>query len=146
VYENFHSMSEVFVPVLVEQGNSLAAVLLANAKIQLPYVPVGEWIKALEHPDQDHRAGLARFDRWAAEYHHDYGEDAPAILLAFGAYERAIKYQMLRFTYLGPDAKAFRKTAYFKQFVHRFGIEDYWRKHGFPPMCRVLEGQDFECD
>ena len=146
LFENYHSMSEVFVPVLVEQGNSLAAVLIATAKLQLPYAPVGEWINALEHPDQDHRAGLARFDRWAAEYHYDYATDAPGILLAFGAFERAAQAPSLRFTVFGPDAKAFRKTGYFKQFVHDRGLEDYWRRHGFPPSCHVLDGQDFACN
>jgi TolB-like protein len=146
VFENFHSMSDAFVPVLVERGNSFAAVLLATTKIRLPYAPTGEWIKALEHPDQDHRAGLAHFDRWAAEYHHDYAEDAPGILLAFGAYERAVRYPQLHWVLFSSASKAFRKTEYFKQFVHDLGIEDYWRKHGFPPMCRELGGQDFTCD
>ncbi len=146
VFENFHSMSEVFVPLLVEQGNSLAAVLLASAKLQLPYAPAGEWITALEHPQQDHRAGLARLDRWAAQYKSDYAVDSPAILLAFGAYERAAQSGSLRLHLFDSAAKDFRKTVYFKQFVHDHGIENYWRQHGFPPACRALDGQDYACD
>ena len=52
---------------------------------------------------------------------------------------------------LGPGAKAFRQTPLFKQYVKELGIETYWRKHGFLPVCRVLGGEglnngDYICD
>jgi TolB-like protein len=146
LYENFHSMDEAFVAVLVQQGNSLAALLLATARLKAPYAPVGEWIKALEHPDQDHRTGLARFDRWAAEYHNNYASDFPDVLLAFGDYERAVQSPSLRFGFWGPGAKAFRQTPWFKQYMRKLGVEDYWRKHGFPPSCTVVNDQEYTCD
>jgi TolB-like protein len=146
LYENFHSMDEAFVAVLVSRGNSLAAVLLATARLNGPYAPVGEWIKALEHPAADHRAGLARFDRWAAEYGFDYAHDFPDVLLAFGDFERAAQSPNLRYTLFGPGAKAFRQTRWFKQYLHQLGVEDYWRQHGFPPACRALDGQNYVCD
>lgn len=136
----------MFVSVLVNQGDELAAVLLATAKVNQPYFPAGEWVNALAHPDADHHAGLARLDRWAAEYHFDYASEVPVILLAFGAYERLVKSTNLRLALFSPDAREFRRTAYFKQYVHDLGIENYWRKHGFPPACRVLDKQDFACD
>ncbi len=146
LYENFHSMDEAFVAVLVEQGNSLAALLLATARLNAPYAPVGEWIKALENPGDDHRAGLARFDRWAAEYHNNYAVDFPDVLLAFGDYERAAQSPNILYTIWGPGAKAFRQTPWFKQWLHDNGVEDYWRKHGFPPSCHVISEQDYSCD
>jgi len=146
LFEDFHSMDEAFVPVLVERGDPLAAVLMATAKLGVPNAPVGEWIRALQYPDQDHSAGLARFDAWGAEAGHDYLQDVPSILLAFGAYERAVKSPMLRFVLWGNEAKAFRKTKFFKKYMRVSGVEDYWRKHGFPPMCRDLGGQNFACD
>jgi TolB-like protein len=146
LYENFHSMDEAFIAALVGRGNSLAAVLLATARLNGPYAPVGEWIRALEHPAADHRAGLARFDRWAAEYGFDYAHDFPDVLLAFGDYERAAQSPNLRFTLFGPGAKAFRQSPWFKQYMLQLGVEDYWRQHGFPPACRVLDGQDYACD
>ena len=146
VYENFHSMDEAFIDALVDQGNSFAAVLLATARMSVPYAPVGEWIKALEHPDADHRAGLAKFDRWNEQLPVDYGYEFPDFLVALGAYERAAKAPNLRFNLYSPAKKAFRQTVYFKQYVHDLGVEDYWRKHGFPPLCRSTGEQDFSCD
>ena len=26
------------------------------------------------------------------------------------------------------------------------GLPEYWRKHGFPPQCRPIGDDDFECD
>lgn len=146
LYENFHSTDEAFIAPLVEQGNSLTALLLATARLNAPYAPVGEWIRALEHPEQDHRAGLARFDRWAAEYHNNYAVDFPDVLLAFGDYERAVQSPSMRVSMWGPGAKAFRQTPWFKQWLHDNGVEDYWRKHGFPPSCQVINERDYACD
>jgi tetratricopeptide (TPR) repeat protein len=146
VFENFHSMSDVFVQVLVDQGDSLAAVLLATAKLNHPYAPAGEWIKALQYPERDHRAGLARLDSWAAEIDYEYSNEIPAILLAFKAYERASQNPSLSFIVHSPSAKAFRQTPYFKQFIFNFGYEDYWRKNGFPPQCQLHQDQSYTCN
>jgi len=39
-----------------------------------------------------------------------------------------------------------RNSAGFKQIIERLGILAYWRKHGFPPICRAQGGNDFTCD
>jgi adenylate cyclase len=146
VFKNYHSMCDVFVPVLVDEGDSLAAVLLAFSKFNRPYVPAGEWVEALEHPERDHSAGLARLDRWAMEEGYDYSIDVPIALLAFKAYERAAQSPGMRYVLHSPAAKAFRQTDYFKQFVYDNGIEDHWREYGFPPHCQLHEDQSFSCD
>ena len=33
-----------------------------------------------------------------------------------------------------------------KRLMREIGIPAYWRKHGFPPQCRPLGSDDFECD
>ena len=33
-----------------------------------------------------------------------------------------------------------------KMKIQEYGFDDYWRKHGFPPQCRALGDDDFECD
>ena len=30
--------------------------------------------------------------------------------------------------------------------IQKYGLDDYWRKHGFPPQCRAVGDDDFECD
>ena len=33
-----------------------------------------------------------------------------------------------------------------KKLLREQGIDDYWRKHGFPPQCKSVGEDDFECD
>ena len=39
----------------------------------------------------------------------------------------------------------FRQTEYFRNLVEEFGLVDYWRERGWPPLCRPA-GDSFECD
>jgi tetratricopeptide (TPR) repeat protein len=45
-----------------------------------------------------------------------------------------------------PNAPGLRNSAGFKGVLERLGVVAYWREHGFPPLCRPLSGDDFECD
>jgi len=146
LYKNFHSMDEAFIAVLVDQGNSLAAVALATARVGIPDWPVGLWIEALEYPEEDQSARLAELDRWIAQSGKDVTALWPDILVAMHAYERAIQYPYLKFTAFQPAYKKFRQTRWFKEFAHRMGYEAYWRAHGFPPSCRSVDEQDYSCD
>jgi TolB-like protein/Tfp pilus assembly protein PilF len=42
--------------------------------------------------------------------------------------------------------KNYRQTDNFKAGIKQSGIFEYWRKNGFPPQCRALGDDDFECD
>ncbi len=39
-----------------------------------------------------------------------------------------------------------RKTARFKAYVRAAGLVDYWRKNGWPDLCRPMGADDFVCD
>lgn len=41
--------------------------------------------------------------------------------------------------------KPFRSSQAFKQKVRESGMLQYWKSHGFPDLCRPLEGDDFDC-
>ena len=36
--------------------------------------------------------------------------------------------------------------AAFERHVREIGLDRHWREHGFPPMCRPIGDDDFECD
>lgn len=146
LYKNFHSMDEAFVSVMVEQGNSVAAVAMATARIAIPDSPVGLWIEALENPGQDQSSRLAELDRWIEQSGIDIGAQWPDFLVALHAYERAAQYPNLRFTLFAPSSKSFRQSPWFKQFARKKGYEAFWFDHGFPPSCRPLGVADYECD
>ncbi len=40
----------------------------------------------------------------------------------------------------------YRQTDLFKSFIRESGVYDYWQQAGFPPQCRPLGDDDFECD
>ena len=46
--------------------------------------------------------------------------------------------------------REYRASPEFKQHMRAFGLVDFWRENGFPPMCRPIvttSGEDdFECD
>ena len=39
-----------------------------------------------------------------------------------------------------------RKTERFKAYVRADGMVDYWRKNGWPDLCRPMGANDFVCD
>ncbi len=85
---NFHSASEAFVSYYVTNGQRNLALLIADVKFGLEAAPVIEWIRALENPDANHSAGLARFKIWESQT--DSGirlADVSLVLFALGAYE-----------------------------------------------------------
>jgi len=45
-----------------------------------------------------------------------------------------------------PQFAAARRLPEFKALLHDLGVVDYWRKYGWPNMCRPLGAEDFTCD
>ncbi|NNC97578.1 MAG: hypothetical protein HKN88_05845 [Gammaproteobacteria bacterium] len=45
-----------------------------------------------------------------------------------------------------PAFKKYRQSTEFKQYIRQVGIYDFWKKDGFPPQCRAVGEDDFECD
>jgi len=39
-----------------------------------------------------------------------------------------------------------RRAPQFKRHMKATGALDYWQEHGFPPQCRPIGDDDFECD
>jgi hypothetical protein len=44
-----------------------------------------------------------------------------------------------------PDHAEYRQTGDFKKLVSALGLPAYWRRQGFPPQCKPLGQNDFEC-
>jgi len=40
----------------------------------------------------------------------------------------------------------YRDSKQFKDYVRQARLQTYWRKHGWPDLCRPLGDDDFECD
>ncbi|NIA28059.1 MAG: hypothetical protein GWP02_08385 [Desulfobulbaceae bacterium] len=146
---NFHSVTEEFVPYFVRNNRRSLALLIADVKTDLSDAPVVEWIRAIENPDGDNSAGLARLENWAGDSSVAGRTlaDLPQIYLAFRAYDELEQYGAAsRWILWHPDAAEFRGTPQFKRLIRNLGILDYWLERGFPSQCRPLGDNDFECD
>jgi adenylate cyclase len=141
--ENFHSTSDSFVAHYVETGQRVSALLLASAAVRRPYAPVRDWVDALEFPEQDQSARVARWQAWATEQNMEICQ-LGAVIVALKQYSCLDKLDNARFIWI-PAARAYRQSPEFKNFA-RLAFLPYWQEHGFPPQCRAIGEEDFECD
>jgi hypothetical protein len=44
------------------------------------------------------------------------------------------------------DDPAFLASEERKRLMRAWKLPEHWREHGFPPQCRPIGGEDFECD
>ena len=110
--------------------------------------PVIEWIRAIENPGGDNSAGLARLKDW--ERQTDSGVTIavaiPFAWMTFGAWDEIAKDASMH-VYMPwhPDAGEFRKTDVYKDVVRESGVFAYWQARGYPPQCKPVGDDDFEC-
>jgi len=145
---NFHSITENFVSHFVRDNRRYLAMLIADIKTDRDEAPVVEWIHAIENPDADNSAGLARLEDWASN--STTGRtiaDLADIYVSFRAYDELEQFAKKSSWILWhPDAAEFRATPQFNRLVRKLGILDYWLERGFPSQCRPRGDNDFECD
>lgn len=132
---------------IIKSGQRLAAVQWAINWFPDAQALVKEWIEALEDPDGDTTLAIAKWDAWFASEDQRL-DDHLELLLALRAYDRINASNLVDVleTIWIPDFAEFRKTPHFKRLVGDYGMVDYWRANGFPPQCRSLGDDAFECD
>jgi len=141
---NFHGLDDQFVSYYVHTGQRKMAFLIAALGLgNYPYVPVKEWVEAIENPLEDHSARVARFNQWGEAYNIDVRDmDTLAIALRQDECYSDVENAGLIWH---PDAAYYRKTPAFKEYVNTH-LREYWLENGHPPQCRALDDGDFECD
>jgi len=126
-------------------GNRFAAKILADNLVGLVGMPGYLFIRALEHPGEDHSEGLRKLDAWASENDVDLST-YPEILAAFGAYDRIVDLWTSELWYWMPNYRHFRQSPEFHASMRKIKYFEYWQERGFPPQCRAVGADDFECD
>jgi len=144
----FDSVSDALVSAYVRRGERYLAVRIADNRMGNAGAPVIEWIRAIENPDGDNSAGLARLKDW--ERQTDTGVEIrqaiPYAFLDFRAWDEIAKDpQRFAFQLWHPDSGEFRKTGVYKDVARESGNLAYWQARGFPPQCKPLGDDDFEC-
>jgi hypothetical protein len=131
---------------LVSLDQRLAAAIILNDLVghDLSF-PVNAILDALEFPERDHARGLQKLLGWIEKSGADPATFAP-LLASFKAYHLAEPVGIMnRWVWLR-EYKGFRTSEYFAPLMRKTGVSAYWREKGFPPGCRPLEGEGFECD
>jgi len=143
----FYANSMMLVSDYVRRGHRFLALLIADISLGSDEAPVIEWIRAIENPDGDNSAGFARLKDW--ESRTDTGRTMatePYLLFAFRAYdEMATEPLLARSAFWHPDGDEFRTTPQFKAIIREVGVYEYWQAKGFPPHCKPVGDDDFEC-
>ena len=142
----FKGSQGLFTQRFVSQGERLLGAMVLYSRIDDDSTFPGKSIlDAMEFPERDHSRGLEKMLTWI-----DQSETTrtgfPIIMSAFKAYHLVEWFPFFnRWVWLS-ESTGFRKSEYFKPFMDKIGARAYWRKHGFPPGCRPLGEEGFECD
>lgn len=131
---------------LISLDHRLAArmILLSSFDYDLTF-PATAVLDAMKFPERDHNRGLQELLNWIEK-----SGSAPALFsvmfVSFKAYHlvepvsRQTRWVWLR------ENTGFRTSDYFVSMMNKTGAAAYWREHGFPPNCRRLDVEGFECD
>ncbi len=146
----FASRAENLLPTLVQRGNDTAALLLMD-NLGLPPGLRPVLLEALRNAEAKHpparevvakylsdpgnlavkNVGLTHFNLWFGDYDQvaDVEDSLQAVIVAWDRYP-----------------VSFRNSPQMKRRLVNEGVVAYWRKHGFPPVCRPVGASDFTCD
>ncbi len=142
----FSGLQWQFIQRFMSLGERLATtlILFSNNRLDSSF-PAREVLDAMEFPERDHSRGLEKTLNWIKK--SDLGLDFVTPLMAvFKAYDliEPAAFQH-RWVWLRENA-GFRASEYFVPYMNKIGAPAYWREKGFPPGCRPLAGDEFECD
>jgi adenylate cyclase len=102
--------------------------------------------RALTDPAFDYEAektliDQAYFRAGAAE--PDFDPTHPDYLFIYRQYDQLHDSELSYWWF--PYPLEFRNSPHRKRMMREIGLPEYWRKHGFPPQCKPVGKDDFEC-
>jgi adenylate cyclase len=131
--------ADSFVGPLLERGNRLAALLLlATWTVEMQQAVIAALTSGVPPPD-----AMAIVERASPDPYY-----RATLLIRLGAYDLAADAESIAFSsalFWDPAHAGMRGTPAFKRIVERLGIPAYWREHGYPPQCRPVGADDYEC-
>jgi TolB-like protein len=142
----YQNLEVYFLEALINRGDRLAAALGQwDYNSSGRSFPMVAFLDAIEFPERDHSKTLSMMLHWIEGSGEpvEYWIDA---LVWLGAYD-LVTADMYLYHWMWFDRhQEWRQSPHFKQLYRDQKIEQYWREFGFPPQCRPLGDEDFECD
>lgn len=131
--------ADTFIERLVARGDDLTAVLLMR-ELEMPRGVQQAIMAAIRQgaPPAQLAELLARHPCF----------DTPTWHIVLRDYDRAAAWEGRLTTpvsYWDPVHAGFRDSPVFRRILERLGVPAYWSDHGFPPQCRPVGADDFEC-
>jgi adenylate cyclase len=121
-----------------------AFMLLLNQSKWLPgWHRQGDVYEAFRDLDGDHAGLLAELLEFHRAQPADSASYVALLLVPLGAFDMLPEYAMLLW---GPEYAGYRRSPQFRSYMRASGALDYWREHGYPPQCRPVGADDFECE
>lgn len=123
--------------------------LILNEPSRLKGWPrISELYEAYQNPAADHRELVADARRFSEGPNFSYIFGINELLdpiTSDGFDGRIDRSFAIRKVWL-PEMAHYRRSEVFKYHTRESGILAYWLSHGFPPQCRAVGTDDFECD
>ncbi len=142
--KGFFNQDNQFAEAYAARGNSAAALALLTESLSEYKPAISPLYRALTDPrfsEADRRAGLEIINAIP-----DLRNAEAEPFLWLKAYDQIPVYdrgQSLVWWFRGDPV--FLKSKERKAIMRAWKLPDYWRKHGFPPQCKPVGKDDFEC-
>jgi len=146
----FPSNNAMMLQIYARRGDH-ATVLLAIAGRLRPrgYAPLIDYqYRAIVDPAFDfdtERAEIETVYKAVTGDELDWSDEDVFDPQTFGAYDE-VPVDLWLQAWWHPYPVEWRTSPHRKRLMREAGFPDYWRKHGFPPQCRPIGDDDFECE
>lgn len=142
--------AQIFAFAMATDGDYRSALLALKVSFlaSKEVAPPDPLIRALMEPDFDYEGELRQFiieieARSGKKF--DWSKAASFIPVIFRSYEN-IHPTINLADWWNPSFPHFLASPHRKRVIREMGVYDYWRARGFPPQCRPVGDDDFECD
>ena len=140
----------MMLPVYAARGNDAFVLAIVSARFrERGFVPLIDYqYRAIVEPGFDfsaEREEIQAVYRAATGDELDWGMDDQFDPLTFGEFE-AVQTAFALQPWWQPYPAGFHDTPHRKRVIREAGLPEFWRSYGFPPQCRPVGRDDFECD
>jgi TolB-like protein len=144
--DGFRGNEVLFIPLVLRRQGRAAAAYVAPALVTTQGFPVGDLLDILQYPDRDHAAARQRFRASVDTLAWNNTANRMMSAAFFGQFDLTTVRTTDYFGWIwSPDLADFRQSPEFRTLARNLGLVDYWRKHGYPPMCEARGETDFVC-